>query len=57
MKGKVKKINRLLHLHKKYDYIFYVDNEKEYLEYAWIFGIKTFHFINGKIVNFSMNTK
>jgi hypothetical protein len=56
-KGKLKKINCLINLSKKYDYVFYVDNEKEYLEYAWLFGIQTFIYQHGKIKSFSLNSK
>ena len=56
MKGKVKKINRLIELAKKHDNVFYVDNEEEYLKYAWLFGIKTFIYSNGVIKNYSLNS-
>lgn len=57
MKGKVKKIRRLIELQKKYDYLFFVDNETKYLEYAWLFGLQTFHWDGRNIKYFSMNTK
>lgn len=57
MGGKRKKIKQLLEIQKKHDIVFYVDNEVEYLEYAWIFGIKTFHYKNGLINYFSLNTR
>lgn len=41
-RGKFKKIQKLIELSKLYDNVFYIDNEVEYLEYAWIFGIKTY---------------
>lgn len=56
-KGKIKKLKRLIEIQKKYDMIFYVDNETEYLDFAWLFGIYTYHFRNGKIFNHSLNTK
>jgi hypothetical protein len=56
-KGKEKKIRQLIELQKKHDQVFYVDNEVEYLEIAWIFGIKTFLYRNGKIKYFTMKTK
>lgn len=56
MKGKIKKINRLIELAKKYDNVFYVDNEEEYLKYAWLFGIKTFIYSHGVIKNYSLNS-
>ena len=57
MKGKEKKIKMLKEIQKKYDKIFFVDNEIEYLEYAWIFGIQTYYWTEGKIKYFSMKTK
>ena len=56
MKGKAKKIKRLIEIQKKHDYVFYVDDEEEYLRYAWIFGIRTYLY-NGKIKYFTLNTK
>ena len=56
-KGKIKKINKLIELSKYYDYIFYIDNEIEYLEYAWLFGIQTYHYDNKKIKYFTLKTK
>ena len=56
-KGKKAKIKRLIELNKKYDYCFYIDNEQEYLEYAWIFGLKTFIYKNNKIIHFTMKTQ
>ena len=55
--GKVKKIKRLIELQKKYDYVFYVDNEIEYLEYAWLFGLQTYHWNGNEIKYFSMKSK
>lgn len=57
MKGKLKKCKRLLELQKKYDICLYVDNETEYLNYAWLFGIHTYHYRNGKIMYHSLKTK
>lgn len=57
MKGKVKKIKRLIELQKINDYVFYVDNEIEYLEFAWLFGIQTYHWNGKEIKYFSMNSK
>lgn len=48
-KGKYKKIKCLIKLSMVYDNIFYVDNESEYLDYAWIFGIKTYKYEKNKI--------
>lgn len=56
-KGKIKKINKLIELQQKYDYVFYVDNEREYLEFAWIFGIQTYLYNNREIKYFSLNTR
>lgn len=56
-KGKERKIRQLIELQKKHDQVFYIDNEVEYLEIAWIFGIKTFLYKNGKIEYFTMKTK
>lgn len=55
MKGRVKKLYQLLEIAKKYDNLFYVDDENKYLEFAWIFGIKTFKYKSGKIKRFSLN--
>jgi hypothetical protein len=57
MKGKVRKIKRLIEIQKKNDYVFYVDNELEYLEFAWIFGIQTYHWNGNEIKYFSMKSK
>lgn len=56
-KGKVNKLKRLIELQKKHDIVFFVDNEPEYLQIAWLFGIKTFHFVDNKIKYFTMKTK
>ena len=56
-KGKQKKINQLIRLQEIYDFVFFIDNEKEYLDYAWLFGIQTFIYQNGKIVYYTRKTK
>lgn len=57
MSGKVKKIKRLIEIQKKYDYVFYVDNEIKYLEFAWLFGIQTYYWNGKEIKYFSMKSK
>lgn len=54
MKGKKKKITQLVEIYKKHDYVFFVDNEKEYLECAWVLGINTYHWDGKRIKYFSM---
>lgn len=56
-KGKVKKIKKLIELGKKNDHVFYVDNEKECLTFAWIFGIKTYIYKDRKIKYFTLKSK
>lgn len=56
-KGKVSKINQLLYLNQMYDIVLYVDNESEYLDIAWIFNVKTFHWTNNKIKYYSRKTR
>lgn len=56
-KGKIKKITKLVELIQKHDYVFYVDNEKEYLEFAWLLGIQTFIYENNQIKYFSLKSK
>lgn len=56
-KGKVAKMKRLIELNKKYDVMFYIDDEEEYLTFAWIFGIKTYKYTNGSIKMFSLKSK
>ena len=56
-KGKIRKIRKLIDLQKKHDYVFYVDNEIEYLEYAWLFGLQTYHWNGKEIKYFSLKTK
>lgn len=53
-KGKLSKIKALIEASKKYDMIFYVDNEIEYLNFAFIFGIKTYQYIDKKIKYYSL---
>ena len=57
MKGKIAKIKRLIEIQKKYDYVFFVDNEIKYLEYAWLFGLQTYHWDGKQIKQFTLNTK
>lgn len=57
MKGKKQKLKRLIELSNKLEVMFFIDNEPEYLEFAWLFGIKTYHFTNGKIKYFTLNSK
>jgi len=54
MKGKKKKLIQLIEILKKHDIVFFVDNEKEYLESAWAFGINTYHWDGKRIKYFSM---
>lgn len=54
MKGKKKKLKRLVELRKKHDFVFYVDNEQEYLSFAWLFGIQTFLWADEVIRPFSL---
>lgn len=56
-KGKLKKIKALIQLQKYHDYVFYIDDEIKYLEYAWLFGLQTYHWTNNQIKYFSMKTK
>ena len=56
-KGKIKKISKLIELNQKNDYVFYIDNEKEYLEFAWLFGIQTYIYENKQIKYFSLKSK
>lgn len=56
-KGKEKKLKQLIELSQKYDFLFHVDNEEEYLRIAWLFGIQTFVYKCGKIEYFSRKTK
>jgi hypothetical protein len=53
-KGKIKKLKQLLEISKRHDFTLYVDNEDLYLEYAWIFGIHTYKYINKQIKYFSL---
>ena len=56
-KGKVAKMKKLAEISTKYDYVFYIDNEVEYLEWAWILGIQTYHYTQNKIKHFTLKTK
>jgi hypothetical protein len=56
-KGKIKKIKLLIELNQNNDYVFYIDNEKEYLEFAWLFGIQTYIYENKKIKYFSLKSR
>ena len=57
MKGRKSKLNQLLEIHRKQDMTFFVDNEEKYLEFAWVFGIKTYHYKDNKINKFTLKTK
>jgi hypothetical protein len=57
MKGKKKKLKRLLEIQKASDFVFFVDNEKEYLDFAWVFGIKTFHWTNNEIKYYTLKSR
>lgn len=56
-KGKIQKIKRLLLLNQQNDVLFYVDNETEYLDIAWAFGIRTFHYDGNKIKYYTRKVK
>lgn len=56
-KGKQKKIRKLIELQQKHDFIFFCDNEDEYLNYAWLFGICTFKYQNNKIMYYTRKTR
>lgn len=53
-KGKLKKIKKLIDLINRNDFLFYVDDEEIYLKYAYIFGINTYIYQNGKIKYFTL---
>ena len=57
MKGKKAKIKRLVELSRRFDVLLYVDNETEYLDVAWVLGINTYHYQNGKINFYTKNTR
>lgn len=57
MKGKIRKIKRLIRLQRESDYLFFIDDEIEYLEYAWLFGIQTYLWDGVEIKHHSMKTK
>lgn len=56
-KGKIAKMKKLAEISTKYDYVFYVDNETMYLDWAWILGIQTYHYTNNQIKYYSLKTK
>lgn len=56
-KGKKAKIHCLIKILSNHDNVFYIDNEEEYLIYAWLFGIRTFLWKNNKIVYYTKKTK
>lgn len=56
-KGKIAKMKKLAEISIKYDYVFYVDNETMYLDWAWILGIQTYHYINNQIKYYTLKTK
>ena len=56
-KGKIAKMKKLAEISTKYDYVFYVDNETMYLDWAWILGIQTYHYINNEIKYYTLKTK
>ena len=56
-KGKKMKMLKLLDINLKNDIVFYIDNEKEYLEFAWIFGIKTYIYEKDKIKRITLKSK
>lgn len=53
-KGRIAKMKMLIEIQKKHDNVFYVDDETKYLSFAWCFGIKTFHYVKGKIERYTM---
>ena len=55
-KGKIKKIKTLINLVQSYDQTFYVDNETEYLDFAWLFGINTWHWDMRRIKYYTRKT-
>lgn len=56
MKGKTKKMKKLIDLANRCDKLFYIDDEEEYLTFAWVFGIQTYQYKNGKIVYFTLKS-
>lgn len=56
-KGKIAKMKKLTEISTKYNYVFYVDNETMYLDWAWILGIQTYHYINNQIKYYTLKTK
>lgn len=57
MKGKNKKIKMLSEIAKSHDFIFYIDNETEYLDFGWLLGMRCFHYRNNKIIKYSLQEK
>lgn len=55
-RGKRAKIIQLCEIAQRHDFTFYVDDEIEYLTYAWLLGIQTYHYINHKIQYFTLNS-
>lgn len=53
-RGKQKKIRCLFELIQKHPVLVFVDNEVEYLDYAYKMGIYTFHWSNNKINYFTL---
>lgn len=53
-KGKEKKIRCLFQMIQKYPILVYIDNEKEYLNYAFKMCIKTYHWEHNKIKHYSL---
>lgn len=56
-KGKLQKLKCLVELSRKYDFVFYIDDEERYLKVAWMLGIKTFIYKDNKIKHYSLNSK
>ena len=57
MKGRKKKLFKLLDIQTKYNFIQYIDDEKKYLEFAFLFGIHTYHWTGKQIKYFTLKTK
>lgn len=56
-KGKTKKIKKLIEISKKFDNVFYIDDEEEYLTIAWLLGFKTYIYRDNKIIYFTLKSK
>lgn len=50
-RGKKKKINKLIDLIAQNDFVFYVDDEIEYLDIAYVYGAITYHW-DGKTIRY-----